>query len=328
MRMYPVRVLSLAIALLLPACGGGGGDPATTGYFTAVGPVAGVTYRTATQGGVTGADGAFSYQPGEEVTFSVGATQLGAPASAQAALSPLDLVPGSFIPTTGLETRVFLRRPSAFPEVTELVNLLAFLRAFDADKDPSNGTSIHAAVATILASTALDFDRDIWNFSKEMRPSLYAALAEGAVATALVVNWGFTLDEFAAARGVVPQVFLRAESSDDADANGVVDNKSMLSLDARRLPSMYSYDSNADGTPDQVTTYQYDANGNQIRYERDSDGNGTPDQITTYQFDANGNRIRSEQDTDANGTPDLIGSYQYDANGNRTRYEDDSDANA
>jgi len=57
-------------------------------------PVQGVTYRSGSLAGVTGANGEFQYQAGEPVGFFIGDIALGEMVEGKAVITPLDLVPG------------------------------------------------------------------------------------------------------------------------------------------------------------------------------------------------------------------------------------------
>lgn len=92
--------LSLAIVAVLSGCGGGGSDGAASdnsgspsqtkvGRFTDS-AVGGVTYKTATQSGLTNAKGEFNFIPGETVTFSIGNIELGS-TLADVDVTPMDL---------------------------------------------------------------------------------------------------------------------------------------------------------------------------------------------------------------------------------------------
>ncbi|MDN3680460.1 hypothetical protein QWZ04_08985 [Vibrio tapetis subsp. quintayensis] len=92
--------LSLAIVAVLSGCGGGGGGNAATdnsgspsqtqvGRFTDS-AVGGVSYKTATQSGLTNAKGEFNFIAGEMVTFSIGNIELGS-AKASEDVTPMDL---------------------------------------------------------------------------------------------------------------------------------------------------------------------------------------------------------------------------------------------
>lgn len=129
---------------LFGACGGGGGGSSGNGQTTSTGvfldsPVAGLTYRTATQSGVTNAAGEYRYLPGETVTFSIGGITLGQ-ALAGPVVSPLTLVAGAV--------------DASDPTVTNIVRLLLTL---DDDADPSNGISISPQATVAAQNLSVDF---------------------------------------------------------------------------------------------------------------------------------------------------------------------------
>ncbi|MEZ5726688.1 MAG: Ig-like domain-containing protein [Burkholderiaceae bacterium] len=134
------RCAALAAALLLSACGGGGGTSSATpqtGVFIDA-AVAGIGYRTATQSGVTDANGSFRYLPGETVTFFVGDIAL-PPIAAKGTITPFDLANST----------------DSYHPIA--LNVASFLQSLDADGDPSNGIAIPAGAAA-LATGGVDFN--------------------------------------------------------------------------------------------------------------------------------------------------------------------------
>ncbi|MET0985275.1 MAG: hypothetical protein ABW034_07705 [Steroidobacteraceae bacterium] len=118
----------------LYGCGGGGGDdggggtPTPPVATTATGVfkdsnVAGLSYTSGGQSGVTGTDGSFTYETGKTVTFKVGAVTVGT-ANGKGVVTPVDLVTGG---------------TSTMPHVQ---NIVRFLMLMDSDGDPSNGITI------------------------------------------------------------------------------------------------------------------------------------------------------------------------------------------
>src|SRR6476646_9328075 len=99
-------------AAVLSACGGSSdsgnsGQAEVSGVFQA-GGAQGVHYSTPTRSGSTDAAGTFKYLPGETVSFSIGAIQLGsAPGAASVTIFTLS---GSTPPTTELALRRELDR--------------------------------------------------------------------------------------------------------------------------------------------------------------------------------------------------------------------------
>src|SRR5690554_8125538 len=122
--------LILATSLAIAACGGGGGSSkkndgpgkgggdatVQTGIFVDS-PVAGISYKTDTQSGVTSAFGEYNYLPGEKVTFFIGALEF-PPVTASGIVTPADIAEDN----ETLQYNILQTRPSR-----------------DADGDPSNG---------------------------------------------------------------------------------------------------------------------------------------------------------------------------------------------
>jgi len=137
----------LGASLLLTACGGGGSGggsntptlpppPAATTIQTGVfkdANVAGLSYASGGQSGVTGADGRFRCETGEDVSFSVGAVNLGSTECATL------VIPASLTASGELDD------PLA-------VGLVRFLQMLDFDGDPGNGIEISADVQEIAAT--------------------------------------------------------------------------------------------------------------------------------------------------------------------------------
>lgn len=150
-RLATSGIASLFFALL-SACGGGGGAAgvaaALRGQFIDS-PVAGLSYVTATQSGVTSSDGSFDYAKGEQVTFSLGAIVF-PKVKASLIVTPVNMAPGNNM------------------DADEAQNIAYLLQVLDDDGDPSNGISIPTSLAT-LATQAVDFSID---------PTLFIALPQ------------------------------------------------------------------------------------------------------------------------------------------------------
>lgn len=138
------KLAALVAATLLASCGGGSGSgnpnnasaPPTgsqTGIFTDA-AVQGLSYTTSS--GVTGtttAAGEFDFNPGDTVTFRLGALVLGE-LPAKELLTPIDLAGNS----------------QAYLE-----NLLVILQSLDDDGNPDNGITIPPAAAAAMPSLNL-----------------------------------------------------------------------------------------------------------------------------------------------------------------------------
>jgi hypothetical protein len=159
----------IAATSILTACGGGGSGSGSgsgsggasgtpqTGLFVDS-PVAGLTYRTATQSGTTSALGEYKYLPNETVTFSIGAVSFPAVA-ASGTVTPLDI----FNTTDPSDRRV--------------VNMLVLLQSLDEDANASNGIKIPSGANT-AATNPINFDVP------------YATFVTDSVVTGLVANSG------------------------------------------------------------------------------------------------------------------------------------------
>ena len=168
------RVLSLstACALLLVGCGGGSstssGDSDSEGaVLTGVfvdSPVEGLVYSTQTQSGTTNALGEFNYLAGEQVTFSIGATQLPAVQAADQ-LTPIDIAANGVNPA----------------DMT--TNIARLLQSLDLDGNPDNGITIPETVAT--SEARLDFDVSENDFANDAA-TINLVANSGAVSTELI----------------------------------------------------------------------------------------------------------------------------------------------
>lgn len=113
---------------------------AVTGVFRGA-TVMGLGYVSGTHHGLTDKSGAFTYEEGQGITFSVGAVSVGAVPTAKNLVTPVDLVAQG----TGTSNHV--------------LNVVRFLMMLDQDGNPNNGIQISAAVTAAAASWApVDFD--------------------------------------------------------------------------------------------------------------------------------------------------------------------------
>ena len=103
--------------------------------------VNGLGYVSGAHSGVTDQSGAFTYETGLGITFSVGQVNIGTVPMAKALITPIDLVAHG----TGSSNHV--------------LNVMRFLMMLDQDGDASNGIQISAAVTAAAASWGpVDFD--------------------------------------------------------------------------------------------------------------------------------------------------------------------------
>ena len=336
-------VISFATLLLLGGCGGGGNSnnavvpgveptPILTGYFTDS-AVEGLTYTTDTQSGVTDLNGAFTYQAGETVVFSIGDFVLGESAAATPKMTPLNLIPDAFLPTTRNELSPLLRNKKInTAEVIafrKLSNMLTFLQALDYDKDASNGITISDGMGIVLEGESIDFAAELTEFKKTipLRRVMSAAVTQNLISSGFIKEPGQALNHFYQAQEITHSFKAEATDSADNDANGEANEISTFTYDADGNLLTYSFDSDANGEPNEIITYTYDTDGNRLTWSKDTDANGNANEIKTYTYDADGNRLNYRYDTDASGEPNSITTYTYDDNGNRLTYSRDANAN-
>jgi hypothetical protein len=113
---------------------------AVTGVFRSD-TVIGLGYVSGTHSGLTDASGAFTYEEGQGIVFSVGAVSIGAVPTAKALVTPVDLIAQGTGPSN------------------HVLNVVRFLMMLDQDGNPNNGIQISAAVTAAAASWApVDFD--------------------------------------------------------------------------------------------------------------------------------------------------------------------------
>ena len=350
-------VILFATLLLLGGCGGGGNSnnavvpgveptPILTGYFTDS-AVEGLTYTTDTQSGVTDLNGAFTYQAGETVVFSIGDFVLGESATAAPEMTPLDLIPDSFLPTTRNELSPLLRNKTInTAEVIafrKLSNMLTFLQALDYDKDASNGITIADGMGIVLEGVSIDFSAELTEFKKTipLRRVMSAAVTQNLISSGFIKEPGQALNHFYQAQEISHSFKARATFSVDTDANGEPNSITTYTYDDNGNRLNYSFDTDANGEPNSITTYAYDTDGNQLTQSEDTNGDGeaneiytytytyddngnmltksvgdSPYEIFTYTYDDDGNRLTESIDFNFDGDPDQILTYTYDGDGN------------
>lgn len=307
MRQFNRSILfNIAILFTLTACGGGSGDDSgddvLTGHFTDS-AVAGLSYSTATQSGVTDASGAFTYISGETITFSLGGTTIGEAASAKSEMTPFDLVPGATLYTTTTQVQQAIGDNSSTAARTafhKLTNILVFLQSLDDDANPDNGINIPEGIAALLDGKQINFDQNLFEFSSglntpgflnspdtALKNLMHKAASMSLLSTAAIRKPGYALDHFYSAQGISHN--FEAPSS---------------------VSTTY-----ADSTPDSIETFAYDDNGNVLIFSDDFDSSDGILEVTTRTYDDNGNLLTSSKN---NGLPlpEASITRSYDDNGN------------
>ena len=168
------QIVCCSLFLFLTACGGSS-STASVGTFTDAGLVSGLQYQTATQSGVTDADGRFNYLPGETVTFKTGNIVLGQ-AVAGSALNTFSLV-GIAPPLTSLGV---INNTSNGKLFRKAINISVFLQTLDADANPQNGIAIPSQAIDLAANTTLNFDQQLDEFSSSFALRQYIVRSRAA----------------------------------------------------------------------------------------------------------------------------------------------------
>lgn len=141
------HLIIMLIVLLLAACSSSDSNDGSTPANTNVGVfkdsnVAGLAYTSGSQSGVTNANGEFTYEVGQTVTFSIGGVALGTVA-AEEVITPVDLVPDGTTDTPAVQ------------------NIVRFLMMLDDDGDPDNGIAISTDLQTAAETwSQVDFQTD------------------------------------------------------------------------------------------------------------------------------------------------------------------------
>jgi len=143
--------------------------PRGTGLFLDS-AVQGVNFQT-TSGlsGTTDASGKFDYRTGDEVNFTIGATQLGQVVGSTI-LTPVEVVGAS---------------DSSDPRV---INMSRFLQTLDDDGDPTNGIGISTATVTALGSQSFSFNQSLDAFSSAFSSVISLRIGRSLVSAQQAIN--------------------------------------------------------------------------------------------------------------------------------------------
>lgn len=185
-----LRTPAVGIALtLLAGCFSGSGSSSRSGELSqgifVDSVVAGLSFSTASQQGMTDAAGTFEYRPGESVSFAVGGIRLGS-AAGQELITPVELV------------------PDADPADAAVVNIARLLQSLDADGNLVNGIQISAEIDQAVAEYVQQHRLEELDFGDD---EVFEQVMAGLVAS---LNQAGVFDENAAARQRSPRGRLQA----------------------------------------------------------------------------------------------------------------------
>lgn len=169
-KISKINTLIVFSLLGLSACGGdeGEGGPVFVAPVILDGVfkdsnVSGVSFVSGGEQGVTDKDGQFTYEKGKDVTFSIGAIDLGS-AVGKPVMTPLDLVENGTLNST------------------EVINKARFIMMLDKDNKPSNGIEISTLVQE-KAKKWNGIEFKAFNFSTQNLADIIveASVADGVV---------------------------------------------------------------------------------------------------------------------------------------------------
>lgn len=168
------KSILLFLLVTLAACGGGGsGTPSVSQGKFIDAAVEGITYTSGTLTGLTDAQGNFSYQSGQPVTFSIGGIVLGT-VSGSAIVTPVQLVSGATNQTNSVVT-----------------NIVQFLLTIDDDGVASNGIKITPAIQTAATNLSVDFTLGTFDNDANVTSVVFAlTTASSIAATSTLVTSG------------------------------------------------------------------------------------------------------------------------------------------
>jgi hypothetical protein len=165
-----LKAIVIVSTLIVSACGGGGGSGTATAPQASTGSlidsaVAGLSYRTGTQSGITNGQGNYKFLQGETVTFMLGNTKLfSAPATET-------VTPGNAVGLTA----------------TGQINLARFLQTLDAYGNPSSGINILAGLAS-LPSLPASINFDSASFDTDVGAYITAASVASLIPVTTLVS--------------------------------------------------------------------------------------------------------------------------------------------
>lgn len=343
------RVLFVGItAMALGACSGSNSQKqpsqteAQVGYLETV---AGLSYRTDTLSGTTSAIGAFEYREGEQITFSLGATDL-VTTTAKANFSLFELIDGAYsLPRTAKEVRAQLRMPEytlvpselenitmkkafgTIPNLHQASNIMQLLLALDSDQDANNGIDLtQGQWQEALMKLTVNFKQPLDQFS------------QSEVMDAFQHETGISLamDKAAPLKALY--------QLGDIKVNAKVNSHVLLDTSSRSTSYDFAYSESGLLTQEirtsssrQVSDFEYDEFGNQIKHTSriDSDRSGSYDvgSIKEQKWNAFGRRteIKHTRYSDDLETADFSSESKFTYQNDRVRFierthQNDNDA--
>jgi len=281
------KLLPCVCALAITACGGSGGSSdsttnttipeptSTTDIETSAGtdsssapvtaavltgrfvdsPVAGLQYATASQSGVTDANGSFSYLAGEQVTFSIG--DINFPATpASPTVTPLDVFSTTEIGNTGV------------------MNMARLLQSLDTDGNPDNGITISPDAGASATGLSVDFN------SASFDSQVINLVANSGSSTTALIDGETALDHFQETlfqEGISERPTVAdttpADTASNPTTNPLVGTTATFSNFTHNIGGTLTL---LDDRTIQITNFTYDGGGPAVYFYTGTDGGYSP----------------------------------------------------
>lgn len=288
-------LLSVLTAAVLAACGGSGGSSSESQPSTMVGvfgfiPVQGLSYSTATESGVTNANGEFNYQPGERVEFRLGELVLGQ-ADAAAIVTEFDIANVVNVPQNHLQWTAYYDTRTVRSPLTKSVNIASILQTLDTDNDLGNDIQIADQVAALVEANHVDLLQPYWSLrsDRRLRKLVYRASSSAGLTPRPLRTGSFVLQHMFDFEVEVYQTF-RA----DDGADGTIDSAHYNEYAPLGYRAVQTADNDGDGNIDRRQEEERNDNNQRTAYRSDSNNDGTVDYGWIESFDEFGMSVRYE----------------------------------
>lgn len=350
--MQSKLVYLLVSLFLLTACSSEENSDIKTGVFKDSSAVAGLTYSTESQSGITNTNGQFKYKEGETIRFSLGNLTLGENITAQSTITTLDIVPNAMIYQKDADfINYHFDSDSNEANISGLLNssnIMILLQTLDADQDPNNGLEISDSVIALINDAQLDLEQTHNWFASKLSEISSEAINQGILTKSAIVKPQYALRNYYQANNI-DYAFGQIGSIETSSSI------KSLSYDEWGNIVTENTDTNKDGTANLTTLTTYNEAGNALT-QTTYVGGETISETTSmaynnagliiskqteyfdndavqatenqeYAYDTNGNLISEAKDNNGDGQVDEIISYAYDANNTllSIAYDDDAD---
>ena len=331
--MFNRIIYTLGIATLLNGCDSGSGPSTPEDIHTGVfidSAVKGLSYKTATQSGLTDENGHFHYLEGESIEFSIGGIRLGS-AEAISVISPFSLA-GS-MPIISEPRIISTLKSDDISSFDRAINIATLLQALDVDGNPENGIDLGDANSRlsevtldlfvkanefelqqdfkdVLETLEIDVHRSFWNSAQHLYDSLEIDVESNLVGTMTSVSNNSKISTISYTYN---DNQLLISKTTDSDSNGTPEQ--IITYDYDELDRLIS---TSDSASNKIENITYDSDSNIIEKAFDyPDDSQDLLQTFTYQQSL---LTQLETDYQNDGIIDSTASYQYDSEGNMVQH--------